>query len=146
VFTDAWGRPIYFLRWAPALTDSDTQTAVIPYDDSVARVAASVDPTNRDPFNPSSVYRTGAMTAPATTENGTPSGGSVAIPVGWKMSPLVYSAGADGVYGIHTSDASYHYLGDPYVVLGPTGGKYGLGSPTDDGRYDNVTNHRGTVR
>lgn len=173
VFIDAWGNPIKFLRWAPGFDQSDIQPVPSPIDNAAARVAASVlgknlDPAdpkpvrNRDPLNPKQVYRHGGLTAPFTTENGTPTGGANVIPVGWELYPLIYSAGPDGIYDITVGGTSYHYTGDPFQVFsGPPA--FSIGSPTDSDNtsetagisvpangsvdhYDNITNHRIEVR
>lgn len=145
VFVDGWGNPIHFLRWAPGLDQSDIQAVVSPYDDATARLNASTSLENRDPYNPNHVFRVAGMLAPVTTEAGTPSGGN-AIPIGWKLTPCVCSAGPDGLYDVQTGDSSYQYAGNPYAVFGSAGSGWGLGSPGGDGRYDNISNHMAAVR
>ena len=98
-FVDAWGKPIRFLRWAPAFSDSDIQLKSFP------------DPTDE---------RTGA--------------------VGWFLYPLIYSAGADGKYGLEDDPAQLPMVGDD-GILDPF--KFPFGEP--DGtrsHFDNIHNHQ----
>jgi len=145
-FIDGWGNPIRFLRWAPGFTDTDFQPRVDPPDNAQARqIACNTDP---DPLNP---RRIATAYAP--------------LP-GWRLVPLIYSAGPDGIYDIAATpnadpafpNTSYSYTGDPYVVLFDTNNvAYMLGTPRDrynrsvtatgpaNGRldhYDNIHNHR----
>jgi prepilin-type N-terminal cleavage/methylation domain-containing protein len=108
-FHDGWGNPIYFLRWAPAFTESDRQPNIIdksdvnspaytafgptgtnvelwqdPYYDSVKQAAAEA---RHDPFDP-------ARAATPTPIDGR------AVPSGWLMVPLIVSAGPDGIFDL----------------------------------------------
>lgn len=163
VFVDAWGNPIKFLRWAPGFDQSDVQAVVSPIDNATARANASA--ANPDPFNPKRVYRVTGMTAPYTNETGTPTGGTTAIPIGWALYPLIYSAGPDGIYDISVGSGgtdTYHYTGDPYQVFTPASTPIcSMGSATDydnisltaegpangsHDHFDNITNHQGGVK
>jgi prepilin-type N-terminal cleavage/methylation domain-containing protein len=126
VFVDGWGNPIRFLRWAPGLDQSEIQPAVVPIDDPASRKKAFE--LVSDPLNPTNTARQGLLTAPYTTE------------VGWKLLPIIYSAGPDEGYGIYDS-TNYTYLGNPYHLFTNQTPICSLGSPTDNSRYDNITNH-----
>lgn len=136
-FHDAWGNPIQFLRWAPAFTHlvSDLQ---------------SVDPENdHDPFDP---YKLELETDPAKPLSG------------YRLVPLIYSAGSDGVYGIN-HDLDHLFFGSPYcyfsgsdLVANKAGGTLkatdandsmtgpATGNSNDSDHYDNIHNHRLEVR
>ena len=148
-FLDAWGNPIAFLRWAPGFSDTDVQTIVDPGDSAAAiasRQAACVgDP---DPFNP---RRLPTQTCSIS---------------GWRLVPLIYSAGPDGIYDITAGpnkdpdipSDTYSYNGNPYTIFGSASTAWDMiGTPFDvdntsvtatdpaNGRldhYDNLHNHR----
>ena len=145
-FLDAWGRPIQFLRWAPAFTGSDRQPDVV---------------TN------SSVITDGI----SAWESG-PNGGAVADTVlagnfrravaqmldpfdlnqslqSWFLYPLIYSAGPDGVYNLYVGE----YREDPNhdeplssptsLWMDPFRIPFGLpGTENSGGHFDNIHNHR----
>lgn len=156
-FLDAWGNPIYFLRWAPAFNDSDLQPNVVPpnlLDPSSPpawdhpqilqnkRQAAEED---HDPFDPRKVD----MEDPSIAND---------HPRGWRLVPLIYSAGVDGIYDINFDPIStapgYVYTGWPYAQQ--------IGMPIDTpnntsqtapgsangqlNHYDNIHNHRVEVK
>lgn len=151
VFVDAWERPILFIRWAPGFDQSEIQSAVTPIDSAAERLAASVDISNRDPWNTEGVYRAAGMLAPATTESGTPSGTTIPIAIGWKLLPLVYSAGPDGAYDIWAGTSADQFAGDPYAVFTSFTPPRSFGSAVDFdadglGHYDNITNHQGMAK
>lgn len=143
-FVDGWGRPIYFIRCAPAFTDSDMQPVVYRYDrgndvflrDSSAETEAVEE--DHDPFDPLRVDQFLVDTDPETTDPETWVGA-------WRLVPLVYSAGPDGEYGIDLQ-------GDTgYLVNWNTWYDTDVGKPTkfkDSGEnlgyyshFDNIHNH-----
>jgi hypothetical protein len=127
VFIDGWGNPIRFLRWAPGLDQSEIQPTVVPIDDPASRRKAfELAP---DQLNPTNIVRQGSLTAPHTTE------------VGWKLLPIIYSAGPDEGYGIYDL-TNYSYSGNPYYLFTGQTPVCSLGSSVDSSRYDNITNHR----
>ena len=151
VFVDAWGNPILFIRWAPGFDQSEIQSEVTPIDNAAARLAASVDVSNRDDLNTEGVYRTGGMLAPVTTESGLPTATVIPISIGWKLLPLIYSAGPDGVYDIWAGTSADQFAGNPYAVFTGFTPARSFGSAVDFdadgmGHYDNITNHQGTAR
>ncbi|NLE39119.1 MAG: type II secretion system protein, partial [Pirellulaceae bacterium] len=100
-FLDAWGNPIKFLRWAPAFLGSDLQPNVGYLDTSVSPPVAKMDDgsamataaaTDHDPFDPS---KFDMDQTPDPTDN--------TKPRGWRLVPLIYSAGPDGIYDIKTA-------------------------------------------
>jgi len=135
-FVDGWGRPIYFLRWAPGFIDSDIQANLAVLSGSQYVInnqapnypAQTASQTDHDPFDPMQV----------DTNNGVGGG-----PSGWRLVPLIYSAGRDGQYGIaedtqnsSTSNA-YTWTNDTYQQV------WGSPVPATPGqRLDNVHNHR----
>ena len=100
-FVDAWGRPIQFLRWAPAFTDSDLQQNV--------------------PWGNAEAARRASEQHPFLLEGQ----GDI---IGWFLYPLIYSAGPDGVYGINEGDGKWEPGDeiDPYALpIGkPTGSEH----------------------
>ena len=108
-FHDGWGNPIKFLRWAPAFVDSDIQSVVLPIDDGAARKTASE--ADHDPFDPWKL-----------DIDVDPSDASMPPRGGWRLIPLIYSAGPDGIYGINFLNG-YTYEGNPYVYPDPSSGQ-----------------------
>ena len=88
-FVDGWGNPIRFLRWAPGFV-SDLQPDANPTDDpSTPEVDIERDPVNNhDPFDPLKTDPPVGMPPAAAAVRG------------WRLVPLIYSAGPDGVYDI----------------------------------------------
>lgn len=87
-FLDAWGRPIYFLRWAPGFNDSDLQPNVPPM------TPADAAKTDHDPFDPRRVES-----------------------AAWRLVPLIYSAGPDGQYDVafDSSGSAYAWNNDTFA-------------------------------
>ena len=121
---DAWGRPIFFHRWAPGF-ESPLQNHRDP-----------------DPFDPMFVDPRAGMVDPTTGKRGT-----------FSLTPLVYSAGPDGYYGLAFSpDSIFTYsaaqlpnmlTNDPFCVP-PTGAPWGMTAPSADGTegwHDNIFSH-----
>ncbi len=87
-FLDAWGRPIFFLRWAPGFNDSDVQPNVPPL------APADAAKNEHDPFDPRRVD-----------------------PNAWRLVPLIYSAGPDGEYHVafDSTGSAYTWNNDTYA-------------------------------
>jgi hypothetical protein len=126
-FIDGWGNPILFLRWAPGVSDSDVQTVVA----TIAGTTASMDAT---------------LAAAAAENDHDPFDGRKVDPDAWRLIPLIYSAGPDGIYDI-MRDSLYPSTdvtvqpswSDPfYFVDGATRNRSGL--PVDSSSNDSVTN------
>ena len=165
-FLDGWGRPIRFLRWAPGFV-SELQPMMVD-DPSTAGVDESLQRdvmNNHDPLDPLKVDLPEPMLTPLdppkfsglrTTDN---------LFAGFRLFPLIYSAGPDGVVDIRgdISDIPADVLryrnivplNDPYHDPDPSDpslDRY-IGSPADidvDGlnHLDNIHNHMlgGSVR
>lgn len=126
-FVDGFGKPIYWLRWAPGFAESDVQPNVTNDAEGVA--AANTD---HDPFDSRKIDVKGA--------------GAGDYARGWRLAPLIYSAGPDGEYGIGTDTGS----GSPYEWGTDSAGRPSKhyqamwGKPADSNgetRLDNVHNH-----
>lgn len=95
-FVDGWGRPIYFLRWAPGFNDSDLQPNIPPL------TPADAAKTEHDPLDPRRVD-----------------------PAAWRLVPLIYSAGPDGQYHVafDATGSAYTWNNDTYAQTfgAPTG-------------------------
>ena len=167
-FHDGWGNPIYFLRWAPAFGDSDIQPNVlahnqieagVPWDNAtVQQQKQAVAEADHDPFD---LVKRDMRTSDPEDH-----------PRGWRLLPLIVSAGPDGIYDLNFSpeeppsvanrwpdewvapsgtvfDLAFRYEGTPY--------EFDLGRPMDTANnsvtapgpannsldhYDNIHNHR----
>jgi prepilin-type N-terminal cleavage/methylation domain-containing protein len=85
-FLDGWGQPIQFLRWAPGF-DSQVQINANTLDNPPADAAqkwAAAASGDHDPFD---LYRVDVS--------------------GFRLVPLIYSAGRDNAYGIQTADSYF---------------------------------------
>lgn len=153
-FIDAWGKPIGWLRWAPGY-DSDLQTSFASlkrvYDrpsdrrkgeygkDGVEEaIATDHDPFDlfqADKFNPS-VLDMGSNSDDMTGARG------------WRLVPLVFSAGPDEELGLYLDGDMFLGLVDPYVNdIAGIPGKQRLGGFSDpDKATDNITNHHITAK
>ncbi len=91
-FLDGWGRPIYFLRWAPGFNDSDLQPNIVPPGDAAAMQTAAKN--DHDPFDPRRVDSSA-----------------------WRLVPLIYSAGPDGEYHVDfdSTSSAYTWNNDTYA-------------------------------
>ena len=156
-FLDAWGNPIKFLRWAPGFVGSDIQRGVA----TIVGTAAVMDPatmadaasSDHDPFDP---FKVDMDQTSDPTDNSKPRG--------WRLMPLIYSAGPDGIYDIKAESydsggSVYQYAGSPYIenpAITPQVNST-MGSPMDSdntsvtatesansvlNHYDNIHNHR----
>jgi len=159
-FVDGWGNPIKWLRWAPGFNDSDVQPNIMPpyrmeegaaWEDAdiVARGHEAAE-TDHDPFDTRRVDM-----SPDATDPDEP-------PRGWRLVPLIYSAGPDGIYDISTGGKNYVFTGYPHVFRDTSSSPPALkgiyvGLPVDSpntsvtatgpangsfDHYDNIHNHR----
>jgi hypothetical protein len=131
-FLDGWGKPIFFLRWAPAFNLSDIQTNISDWTNNTERTTATQ--VDHDPFDP---RRTDLQKQDETDA-------SINVATGWRTVPLIYSWGNHGdesTTGIFIGGTSYSYNGNPYMTINDNGTKRGLGSPTNDTAIGNITNH-----
>lgn len=125
---DAWGRPIAFIRWAPAFV-SDRQPFGIP-----ASALTSPD----DPFDPVRADARWSANLAAPGYNPFP------------LYPLLFSAGTDGIYDVNTGSLTYAALSppnDPYAFMFPYSvGTEPAGVLLGGGAADNIHNHRIEVK
>jgi hypothetical protein len=128
-FHDGWDNPIYFLRWAPAFTESDRQPNIIDPSDANSPAATAFGPTgtNIDLWS-DAYYDTVKQAAaearhdpfdPARAAIPTPIDGR-AVPSGWLMVPLIVSAGPDGIFDLvfNVTDQNDNPLPPPYKAHG----------------------------
>ncbi len=137
-FIDGWGNPIMWLRWAPGYSNcpqlglsgpstiqsGNPTTAVVPIDANTGAAGStplilpdgSISTTQKvmvadhDPFDTRQVDG-----------------------FAFRLVPLIYSAGPDGVYGLGINTGAFN--GNPYAAMS-------LGQPLTTGGYqDNITNH-----
>ena len=142
VFADAWGRPIQFLRWAPAFHGSDIQPSVLAlagYTPGTNRENNEKQWTDRYPAGQplqDAMAKARALYPDPMDER--------AGAIGWFMYPLIYSAGLDGKYGLsdEVEDANRDPV-SPQVgvdgILDPFA--FPLGMPYG-GHFDNIHNHQ----
>ena len=154
MFVDGWGKPIYFLRWAPGFNDSDLQESDLANPpagwDSQPGVMTFTQQTaganwmdtavqgrkdqfaqqDHDPFDTRKVDMRDLTVAASATN----------YPRGWRLVPLIYSAGPDGEYGISidSTSSSYAWNQDTYSQV------WGLPVQKDSAwvHFDNIHNHR----
>ncbi len=140
-FLDGWGRPIFFLRWAPGFNDSDLQLNLIKMEELEAGLKWTDQPIldrrqeksqeDHDPFDPRKVDMAQNPSADDP-------------PRGWRLFPLIYSAGPDGEYGISIDDTAAPYI---WTEVPLTNGHYarGWGLPLKVNgawvHFDNIHNH-----
>lgn len=154
-FQDGWGNPIKFLRWAPGFLGSDIQQNVfwdsLDTDENNRLRRAAASELDHDPFDPRKLDLDRSTAAAAQPPRG-----------GWRLVPLIYSAGPDGIYGVN-HEGGYAFTGNPYVypdprLAGPynvvlAGGPVAIGDgnvipngPTENSSnedyLDNIHNHR----
>ena len=139
-FVDAWGRPIQFLRWAPAFSDSDLQQNVL----KEAKYALTPDQADNRQWwilgrnDENSDLRLAMVKA--SLDHPDPMDERPGA-IGWFLYPLIYSAGADGRYAIDDGmDAVGQGVGSE-GILDPFAFPYGM--PDGTGRhFDNIHNHQ----
>ncbi len=118
-FIDGWGKPIMWLRWAPGFNASTIQPNILDWNANPNPERGNARDADHDPYD----WRMVDQTDPTT-----------GLPTGWRLVPLIYSAGPDGVYDIDQV-AGYVLSGNPYEKP--------LGQPMGGGQhYDNITNHQ----
>jgi len=147
-FIDGWGRPIYWLRWAPGFNESDVQPN-IPADPPADRDFA-IDQAVRYDHDPFDTRKVDFALVGDSDPRYQATGGKRAVGA-WRLVPLIYSAGPDGEYGlwVNLKDKSYAWsLNATYAaVLDPDLNKNVLmGQPVFPTFYDNIHNHRLEVR
>jgi len=129
-FIDGWGRPIYFLRWAPGFNDSDVQPNIGT--ETTPSAAAASD---HDPFDTRRVD-----------------------PAAWKLLPLIYSAGRGGENGVWVAPKNepspagwpkdkgrmYVWTNNTYNWIWDDDLKRNvlMGQPIGSTHFDNIHNHR----
>jgi prepilin-type N-terminal cleavage/methylation domain-containing protein len=104
VFLDAWGKPIGFLRWAPAFY-SPLQPAPNPFPASPVGGKTYTDGRMPDQTDPTGIYG-----HPIVYDNttGLP---QTDKPVTFALYPLIYSAGPDGYFDmVSKSGKTFHYV------------------------------------
>lgn len=130
-FLDGWGRPIHYIRWPAGFAEAGRSDLM----------SANAE-TDHDPFD---AFRVQIPPIP------TPPGGNR----GYRLVPLIYSAGADGITDLYEANdaivlnpyARYSYQGIDAklgIPLNPFAAPLGIGSAdNDDGEnyLDNIHNH-----
>lgn len=155
-FLDGWGRPISYLRWAPgfvarsSLMSDDTDADHDPFDPFRRSVIPAVAANNIQ-WPQYEDYPGAVQNYVRSLRGGNiPSGGQV----GFRLVPLIFSAGPDGIpdivlaRGIDMSDPDQGAL-NPYFPNDENdnyamGGPVSKNSPEFDGTdesIDNITNH-----
>jgi len=133
-----------FLRWAPGFNDSDLQANIIPFNNTAASLNQRQNQCeiDHDPLDSRRVdiVRNGVdaslpYTSPLPVP--VPAGPVNPIPRSWRLVPLIYSAGRDGIYDIKTEmfDGGGGPLvrsGNPYYWMDASGNRY----PSDVGAPD----------
>ncbi len=163
---DAWGRPIYFLRWAPGYTytwgdngrwgvanrDDDENGTV---DDPVPDLPLLPEILERGPWLGSDDQLVSELQNPNGKSSPDPFDplradrrwrDSVSGNEPFALVPLIYSAGRDGLYGVWDLPSVICYAeydNDPYRAHKDTatGNPIQVGTPVDLGSVDNITNH-----
>ena len=139
-FVDAWGKPIRFLRWAPAFSDSDFQQNVLSLCDPPYVPLSNVQ-SNRDWWRArddrlQKAVERASENHPDLLDERVNVGPGI---VGWFLYPLIYSAGPDGNYGLDEGDNVPPELGAE-GILDPFRLPYGM--PTGSRHFDNIHNHQ----
>ncbi|MCL2006161.1 MAG: prepilin-type N-terminal cleavage/methylation domain-containing protein [Planctomycetaceae bacterium] len=134
-FVDAWGNPIQFLRWAPALTDSDLQQNVVKLAGHTP-----VDHTSNRQWWRSGAPELFAAMSTATNNHPDPTDEREES-IGWFLYPLIYSAGPDGEIGFDAGDDWETAAVGDEDILDPFFLPFGM--PDGTGRhFDNIHNHQ----
>jgi type II secretory pathway pseudopilin PulG len=136
-FVDAWGRPIQFLRWAPAFPGSDIQQNVLAmsgvknisqtdWQTPTGKLLEAMETATRNHPDPQD-ERLFPLEEPLTT-------------IGWFLYPLIYSAGPDGKYGIDDGNNRPPTPGKKEGILDPF--EFPFGMPNNGTSHlDNIHNH-----
>jgi prepilin-type N-terminal cleavage/methylation domain-containing protein len=136
-FHDGWGNPILFLRWAPGFTESDLQAST--FGPNPAPPPAYVAYPAGGTYTPTSPP--GAFAAAALDDHD-PFDSRNLFPYAYRLVPLIYSAGPDGVYDINfqtdyracyvDSSQQFRGLGDPFFFInGGNAEVNGAGAPVN---------------
>ena len=117
-FVDAWGTPILWLRYAPGCslrTDLDAKFS------GFSQIQSGDPVGDHDPFDIRNV------------DSGA-----------YRLTPLIYSCGADRQPGITVGpdDKPYTYQGNPYATYLVKGVATLMGAKLDSSLNDNITNHQ----
>ena len=144
-FIDAWGQPIRFLRWAPALMQSTIQTDVVTMAGIGPETGGTTGSWGNGPSDWNGGERGKAWQA-AQEQNPDPFDKFLEQHA-WFLYPLVYSAGPDGIagYEIGNNNALKVGSGSAEGILDPYEFPYGYPLKDDNGElhhYDNITNHQ----
>lgn len=121
-FLDGWGRPIYFVRWAPGyVNDPQGHSAV------AATLQSSNANISADPFDPLHIDPRWQNPQPHHRP--------------YALKPLIFSGGADKLYYIYIKTPGTA-PNDPYIGIGGTAPSMS-GDPADPsiGYGDDLTNH-----
>jgi prepilin-type N-terminal cleavage/methylation domain-containing protein len=135
MFIDGWGTPIKFLRWAPGFNVSDIQPNITTssWTDNSAGCQRELATTNdHDPLDP---RRLDTSQPDNVTSN--------SLSTGWRLVPLIFSAGPDKQYDINDL-TGYSYTGNPYSSGhdAVTNDVIGIGAPVSSNHHlDNIHNH-----
>ena len=162
-FIDGWGNPIRFIRWAPALPESNRQ----PTPDEGTLISRyrqlrrfhlagyTLNDTNADEYSDNLFYSETADSYPSSDfdfytyfddyypgliENTADPFDPMGSMNGWLLTPLIYSAGPDREYGLETNTSLRSPFQDGVTE------QVGLGDWNGDGEgnmysRDNITNH-----
>ncbi len=133
-FLDGWGRPIHFIRWpAGFVANSDL-------------MSGDAD-TDHDPFD---AFRRDKLNALGPSANNYPFSQSLILQLrnidsAFRLVPLIYSAGSDGITDINHSPGVVSQL-DPYARDSDPPNDFEFGMPRDDDNdgdnwHDNIHNH-----
>ncbi|HUT94990.1 MAG TPA: prepilin-type N-terminal cleavage/methylation domain-containing protein [Thermoguttaceae bacterium] len=116
-FHDAWGNPILFLRWAPGLTESDLQAQTYFFDYNLS---------------PPQYARDTAAAAQAGLEDHDPFDYRNLFSEAYRLVPLIYSAGPDGIYDVGFEGGYYfgHQM-DPFTFNRAPDPYNGAGAPVN---------------
>jgi hypothetical protein len=152
-FLDAWGRPIYFLRFAPGFTDSDLQPDVVKMANLSLTTGAFDNATLWDNPLPTDLWDTttdlGAAYAQAIAQASDPFDPDEEARQSWFLYPLIISAGADGLFDIAYGRRNAGGNMDPPTTSShinpfnfPTGIPQDYENSGKFHHYDNIHNHR----
>ena len=143
-FVDAWGKPIQFLRWAPAFPGSDLQPDVLKLAGYVSTVDAGANtawwgsgaPHLQDAMKRASATHPDLLDERVNVVDGM---------IGWFLFPLIYSAGPDGKYDLVDENpvspkAGVGEIFDPFAF------PYGIPEDSEGNgvlnHLDNIHNHQ----
>ena len=136
MFVDAWGNPIRFLRWAPALTGSALQPDVLAMTQPKYVPDTNIN-ANRNWWGAREPQLLDAMISAKNKHRDPLDDWGSAL--GWFLYPVIYSAGPDGQYGLDEGDGLPPTVGND-GILDPFAFPYGM--PTGSSHFDNIHNHQ----